>query len=221
MPAEPQTTCTTTTRLALPSTPTTYMLALTPAPASPDHRMSRILSVLSRPRPRTSLSYSSSSMAPTDGVYLQGGGLGNSAKCLFVAKSIPPLASRYGSHISTIRNLQRSGSRLGAFEYSRMGRSSTTRDRLSSNLMLILGTLKLAEMLVLAGGATNANYDGFLIVPDDVGTILMKTQSRPVDCPTRGIVAMTSCQAEYGPQPNTTVVAFDPNSMETIKCPPP
>jgi hypothetical protein len=64
--------------------------------------------------------------------------------------------------------------------------------------------------------ATGANLDGLTVAPDAGGTILMKTQTRPNGCPTQGNGAMGSCQAQYGPQPNTTVVAVDPTSFETL-----
>lgn len=64
--------------------------------------------------------------------------------------------------------------------------------------------------------ATDANFDGFHIAPDARGTILMKTQTRPVGCPTQGNGAMTSCQAQYGPQPDTTVDAVDPTTLKTL-----
>lgn len=73
-----------------------------------------------------------------------------------------------------------------------------------------------APMIVLGMPSTDANYDGFHIAPDQDGTILLKTQTRPVGCPTQGNAAMLSCQAMYGPQPNTTVVAVDPDTLETL-----
>jgi len=69
---------------------------------------------------------------------------------------------------------------------------------------------------ILAGGAENANFDGMHFAPDDKGTILLKTQNRPEGCPTQGNGAMGSCQAEYGPQPVTTVVAVDPDTLDNI-----
>ncbi len=69
---------------------------------------------------------------------------------------------------------------------------------------------------VLGSPAEDANYDGFHVAPDEQGTILMKTQNRPVGCPTQGNGAMGSCQDDYGPQPPTTVVAADPLTLETL-----
>lgn len=72
------------------------------------------------------------------------------------------------------------------------------------------------EMSVLGSPAVDANYDGFHVAPDENGTILMKTQNRPVGCPDQGNGAMASCQDEYGEQPATTVVAADSRSLEVL-----
>ncbi|MFR9803000.1 hypothetical protein ACL02T_11930 [Pseudonocardia sp. RS010] len=64
--------------------------------------------------------------------------------------------------------------------------------------------------------ATGANLDGLTLAPDERGTILMKTQTRPNGCPTQGNQAMSACQQQYGPQPNTTVVAVDPVTLTTL-----
>lgn len=72
------------------------------------------------------------------------------------------------------------------------------------------------ELPVLGSPAVDANYDGFHVAPDEDGTILMKTQNRPVGCADQGNGAMASCQEEYGEQPPTTVVAADPKTLETL-----
>ena len=64
--------------------------------------------------------------------------------------------------------------------------------------------------------ASGANLDGLTLAPDERGTILMKTQTRPNGCPTQGNGAMSSCQDQYGKQPNTTVVAVDPVTLQTL-----
>jgi hypothetical protein len=69
---------------------------------------------------------------------------------------------------------------------------------------------------ILDGGPTNVNFDGMAIAPDDNGTIILKTQTRSPGCPTQGNAAMFSCQADYGPQPNTTVIAADPDTLENL-----
>lgn len=69
---------------------------------------------------------------------------------------------------------------------------------------------------ILDGGEENANFDGFHFAPDKTGTILLKSQNRSPGCTTQGNFAMTSCQADFGPQPNTTVVAVDPDTLENL-----
>ena len=67
---------------------------------------------------------------------------------------------------------------------------------------------------ILAGQPVDANFDGFQVSPDSQGTILLKSQMRPTGCTTQGNQAMQSCQAQYGAQPNTTVVAVNPNTLK-------
>jgi hypothetical protein len=62
----------------------------------------------------------------------------------------------------------------------------------------------------------DCNLDGMQIWPDSAGTIFLKCQTRSVGCTDQGNVAMTSCQADYGPQPNTTASVFDPDTLEVI-----
>jgi hypothetical protein len=80
------------------------------------------------------------------------------------------------------------------------------------------GSIIAAEKQPILGGMpeTDANFDGFHVAPDEVGTILLKTQTRPTGCPTQGNGAMSSCQADYGAQPDTTVVAVDPDTLKNI-----
>lgn len=152
-----------------------------------------------------------------DGAYLQGGGLGTSAKGLFVAKFNPSTGEQIW--ITYLNDPQPSDQWIafGSIGIVKDGSIMTSAGPTIYKLDADSGDiLKSADMTVLAGGATNANFDGFVIAPDDVGTILMKTQNRPVGCPTQGNGAIVSCQAKYGPQPNTTVVAVDPSSLKTI-----
>ena len=69
---------------------------------------------------------------------------------------------------------------------------------------------------VPASSASDANWDGFQIAPDAKGTILLKSQTRPKGCPTQGNAAMSSCQKQYGAQPNTSVVAADPKTLKNL-----
>ncbi|MCG3777277.1 MAG: hypothetical protein JW395_4155 [Nitrospira sp.] len=75
------------------------------------------------------------------------------------------------------------------------------------------GIIATAEMTVLGSLPTDANFDGFEIAPDKKGTILMKTQNRPVGCTNQGNAALGTCG---GTSPNTTVVAVDPDTLETL-----
>ncbi len=152
-----------------------------------------------------------------DGAYLQGGGLGSSAKGLFVAKFNASTGEEIWITYLNDPQPPEQWLAFGSIGIITDGSIMTTAGPTIYKLDADTGDiLQSANMTVLAGGSTNANFDGFVIAPDDVGTIIMKTQNRPVDCPTQGNGAMSTCQSEYGPQPNTTVVAVDPNSLETI-----
>jgi hypothetical protein len=69
---------------------------------------------------------------------------------------------------------------------------------------------------VLAGAAIDTNFDGFAVAPDANGTILLKSQNRSAGCPIQGNQAMSTCVAQFGPQPVTTVVAIDPITLRNI-----
>ena len=73
-----------------------------------------------------------------------------------------------------------------------------------------------ATQPILDGEAIDANFDGFAIAPDSTGTILLKSQNRSTGCTIQGNQAMSMCIAQYGPQPDTTVVAIDPVTMANI-----
>lgn len=152
-----------------------------------------------------------------DGAYLQGGGLGSSAKGLFVAKFNASTGEQIWITYLNDPQPPEQWLAFGSIGIIKDGSIMTSAGPTIYKLDADTGdVLKSANMTVLAGGSENANYDGFVIAPDDLGTILMKTQNRPVGCPTQGNGAMTTCQEDYGPQPNTTVVAVDPNTLETI-----
>ena len=72
------------------------------------------------------------------------------------------------------------------------------------------------EQAMLDGEQKSANLDGFAIAPDRRGTILLKSQNRSTGCSIQGSNAMSGCLADYGPQPDTTVVAVDPVTLDTI-----
>ena len=69
---------------------------------------------------------------------------------------------------------------------------------------------------IIGSPATDSNFDGMVVAPDKQGTLLIKSQTRPVGCPTQTNNAMSSCTSDYGAPPNTTVVAADPNTMKNL-----
>ncbi len=64
--------------------------------------------------------------------------------------------------------------------------------------------------------AKDHNFDGMVVAPDEQGTLLMKSQTRSVGCPTQTNNAMSSCPADYGPAPKSNFVAVDPNTLENL-----
>ncbi len=64
--------------------------------------------------------------------------------------------------------------------------------------------------------AIDHNFDGMVVAPDDRGTLLMKSQTRSVGCPTQTNNAMSSCPADYGAAPNSNFVAVDPDTMKNL-----
>ena len=73
-----------------------------------------------------------------------------------------------------------------------------------------------AEQPILDGEAIDANFDGFAIAPDSTGTILLKSQNRSTGCTIQGNQAMSMCTTDYGPQPDTTVVAVSSVTLANI-----
>jgi len=69
---------------------------------------------------------------------------------------------------------------------------------------------------LLDGEAIDANFDGFAIAPDSAGTILLKSQNRSTGCTIQGNQAMSMCTADYGPQPDTTIVAVNSVTLANI-----
>jgi len=72
------------------------------------------------------------------------------------------------------------------------------------------------EQTMLDGAQNDANLDGFAVAPDARGTILLKSQNRSTGCLIQGSGAMSGCIADFGPQPNTTFLAIDPVTLQTI-----
>ena len=69
---------------------------------------------------------------------------------------------------------------------------------------------------ILGMPATDANFDGFHVAPDERGTILFKTQTRSAGCPIQFTQAIAGCQDQYGPPPDTTVIAADPKTLQNL-----
>lgn len=153
-----------------------------------------------------------------DAGYLQGGGLpGDTGQ--FVAKFDPSTGEQIWK--TTLLDINASspvqwiafgslGIHANGYLYAAAGPSIWKIDR--SNGAIVAHT----ELPIQGMPPTDANFDGFHVAPDAHGTILMKTQTRPPGCPTQGNGAMTSCQADYGPQPDTTVDAVDPDTLQPL-----
>ena len=73
-----------------------------------------------------------------------------------------------------------------------------------------------AEQPIEGTPAKDHNFDGMVVAPDEQGTLLMKSQTRSVGCPTQTNGAMSSCPADYGPAPKSNFVAVDPVTMENL-----
>lgn len=64
--------------------------------------------------------------------------------------------------------------------------------------------------------AIDHNFDGMVVAPDEQGTLLMKSQTRPVGCPTQTNNAMASCTDEYGSAPKSNFVAVNPVTLKNL-----
>ncbi len=60
------------------------------------------------------------------------------------------------------------------------------------------------------------NFDGMVVAPDEQGTLLMKSQTKGVGCPTQTNNAMSSCPTDYGDNPSSVFVAVDPVTLENL-----
>lgn len=153
-----------------------------------------------------------------DGAYLMGGGTASPPSAgSYVARFDPASGARIWQ--TQLQSLATSGQWLAfgslaihknGYLIAAAGPSIFKIDRSNGHIVAS------EQQPILAGGPTNVNFDGMQFAPDAAGTILLKTQTRPIGCPTQGNGAMVSCQADYGPQPNTTVIAADPDTLENI-----
>ncbi len=152
-----------------------------------------------------------------NGAYLQGGGLGAPSSGQFVAKFNPSSGEEIWR--TYLQNVNVTGQWI-AFGSMGIIKDGTIIAAAGPNIWKLNRStgdiLAYNELPVLGMPPTDANWDGLQVAPDEKGTILLKSQTRPPGCPTQGNGAMFSCQAEYGPQPNTTVVAVDPETLEPL-----
>ncbi|WP_405525965.1 hypothetical protein OG426_26625 [Streptomyces canus] len=72
------------------------------------------------------------------------------------------------------------------------------------------------EVRILDGPSKDANFDGFHILPDDRGHILLKSQNRAAGCKTYGNYAMSSCPGATAANPKTTMAVLDPESLAVV-----
>ena len=64
--------------------------------------------------------------------------------------------------------------------------------------------------------AIDHNFDGMVVAPDSQGTLLNKSQTRAVGCPTQTDLAMNSCPGAPGSNPKSNFVAVDPETMKNL-----
>lgn len=62
--------------------------------------------------------------------------------------------------------------------------------------------------------AADVNFKHLTIAPD--GTLILKDQTRPVGCTLQGTMAIIKCAAEGMKQPNSVLVAVDPETLEVF-----
>ncbi len=88
----------------------------------------------------------------------------------------------------------------------------------SSNVALIDGdTGLILKQNTLPSGPTaqeNVNFKHLTIAPD--GTVILKDQTRPEDCPLQGTLAVLKCVPEGKKQGNSILVAVDPDTLEVL-----
>jgi hypothetical protein len=60
----------------------------------------------------------------------------------------------------------------------------------------------------------DVNFKHLTIAPD--GTLILKDQTRPIGCTLQGTMAIIACTRKGMKAPNSTLVAVDPNTLETL-----
>ena len=155
------------------------------------------------------------------GSYIMGGGLASETTGQYVAKFNPLTGQQiWLTYINAVHPLP--AGQWNAFgsigviaDGTIIAAAGTTIVKLDPLTGSILKSVQLGVSHTLSS-PINANFDGLLIAPNAAGVILLKSQNRPIGCPTQGNLAMSSCQALYGLPPNTTAVALDSNSLQLI-----
>jgi hypothetical protein len=154
------------------------------------------------------------------GAYLLGGGLANSTNGLFVAKFNPSTGKQ--EWLTNLTNPPNPNQWIafGSIGIIKDGSIIAVAGPQIFKLNRDTGTILVSNQLTVLGmPATDANFDGFHVAQDNTGAILMKTQTRPPGCPIQGNQAISECPTQYpqyGTPPNSTVVAVDPDTLQTI-----
>jgi len=65
-----------------------------------------------------------------------------------------------------------------------------------------------------AAPSEDVNFKHLTVAPD--GTLILKDQTRPIGCTLQGTVAIIKCAAEGMKQPNSQLVAVDPDTLEIL-----
>ena len=155
------------------------------------------------------------------GSYIMGGGLASETTGQYVAKFNPLTGQQiWLTYINAVNPLP--AGQWNAFgsigviaDGTISAAAGTTIVKLDPLTGSILKSVQLGVSPTLSS-PINANFDGLLIAPNTAGAILLKSQNRPIGCPTQGNLAMTSCQAQYGLPPNSTAVALDSSNLQLI-----
>lgn len=155
------------------------------------------------------------------GSYIMGGGLASETTGQYVAKFNPLTGQQiWLTYINAVNPLPAGqwnafGSMGVIADGTIIAAAGTTIVKLDPLTGSILKSVQLGVSPTLSS-PINANFDGLLIAPNAAGAILLKSQNRPIGCPTQGNLAMTSCQAQYGLPPNSTAVALDSSNLQLI-----
>jgi hypothetical protein len=149
--------------------------------------------------------------------YLQAGGLGPPSSGQYVSKFDPSTGQEIWRTYLTNINVSGQWIAFGSMAVINDGTIINAAGHTFWKLDPKSGAiLAVQQQPILGMPAKDVNFDGMMVAPDKAGTLLIKTQTRPVGCPTQGNGAMQSCQAQYGPQPDTNVVAVDPTTLKNL-----